>query len=393
MTTDERDSPEHIASSAAHPSALLTRSWNLLVRLLHSTGNMYWDVVWWKKEKEKKLEHTGNIFNQEKKIPAQTDTAKSKPQEFCFQIPTDEVWIFRNFFCLPFSTLSLFLHDEPGPGSRSYHCFLFISRQPPNDVEMALGGTLLPSISTFASGPAVKSKAIGVANSVSSMRSLSHEILCERGAAHWDIFVSATVSLCCAEIGLDTTLCWGVHHFTQADPVSSQSPGEAHMGQYRPNTPDCLHLQSPCSFFIYIYTARLFATNWQQQFDGRVRFDHFSVWLIVSGHLFYVMLFCELSNSGPLTCCGHLLQQTLLSNWLWLKGPKSLDLHQSVVGFLHSVSIAHSGSPSSFKQCLFLGEQSSLDPDVFPLATVGFSQTVNCIHFREKLDRVSVTFL
>lgn len=54
------------------------------------------------------------------------------------------------------------------PLARSYHCFLFISRQPPNDVEMALGGTLLPSISTFASGPTVKSKAIGVANSVSS---------------------------------------------------------------------------------------------------------------------------------------------------------------------------------------------------------------------------------
>ncbi|KAM9820939.1 Krueppel-like factor 4 [Neosynchiropus ocellatus] len=33
--------------------------------------------------------------------------------------------------------------------------------QPPNDVEMALGGTLLPSISTFASGPAVSSKSVG----------------------------------------------------------------------------------------------------------------------------------------------------------------------------------------------------------------------------------------
>ncbi|KAM6900944.1 Krueppel-like factor 4 isoform 1-T1 [Lycodopsis pacificus] len=37
-------------------------------------------------------------------------------------------------------------------------------RQPANDVEMALGGTLLPSISTFASGPSVKSKTIGNAN-------------------------------------------------------------------------------------------------------------------------------------------------------------------------------------------------------------------------------------
>ncbi|XP_034403376.1 Krueppel-like factor 4 [Cyclopterus lumpus] len=37
-------------------------------------------------------------------------------------------------------------------------------RQPPNDVEMALGGTLLPSISTFASGPTVKSKPIGNGN-------------------------------------------------------------------------------------------------------------------------------------------------------------------------------------------------------------------------------------
>uniref|UniRef100_A0A8C7YXI3 Kruppel like factor 4 n=1 Tax=Oryzias sinensis TaxID=183150 RepID=A0A8C7YXI3_9TELE len=34
-------------------------------------------------------------------------------------------------------------------------------RQPPNDVEMALGGTLLPSISTFASGPVDKSRTIG----------------------------------------------------------------------------------------------------------------------------------------------------------------------------------------------------------------------------------------
>lgn len=93
---------------------------------------------------------------------------------------------------------------------------------------MALGGTLLPSISTFASGPAVKSKPIGVANSVSSMRPLSHEVLlCERGAAHWDIFVSATVSLCSAAIGLGTTLCRGVHQFTQADPVSSQQSVES----------------------------------------------------------------------------------------------------------------------------------------------------------------------
>ncbi|XP_037608013.1 Krueppel-like factor 4 isoform X2 [Sebastes umbrosus] len=36
-------------------------------------------------------------------------------------------------------------------------------RQPPNDVEMALGGTLLPSISTFTSGPSI-SKPIGSAN-------------------------------------------------------------------------------------------------------------------------------------------------------------------------------------------------------------------------------------
>ncbi|KAM9793173.1 Krueppel-like factor 4 isoform X1 [Syngnathus typhle] len=36
-------------------------------------------------------------------------------------------------------------------------------RQPPNDVEMALGGTLLPSISTFTS-PAVKTKTIGSTN-------------------------------------------------------------------------------------------------------------------------------------------------------------------------------------------------------------------------------------
>lgn len=61
--------------------------------------------------------------------------------------------------------------------------FCLFPRQPPNDVEMALGGTLLPSISTFASGPAVKSKPIGIANSVSSMRSLSHEIPCQRGSS------------------------------------------------------------------------------------------------------------------------------------------------------------------------------------------------------------------
>lgn len=47
-------------------------------------------------------------------------------------------------------------------------CFLSNFRQPPNDVEMALGGTLLPSISTFASGPTIKTKSIGSANLVSS---------------------------------------------------------------------------------------------------------------------------------------------------------------------------------------------------------------------------------
>lgn len=37
---------------------------------------------------------------------------------------------------------------------------------------MALGGTLLPSISTFASGPTIKSKSIGNANLVSILWSL-----------------------------------------------------------------------------------------------------------------------------------------------------------------------------------------------------------------------------
>ncbi|KAM4527330.1 Krueppel-like factor 4 [Odontesthes bonariensis] len=37
-------------------------------------------------------------------------------------------------------------------------------RQPPNDVEMALGGTLLPSISTFASSPTDKSRSKGTAD-------------------------------------------------------------------------------------------------------------------------------------------------------------------------------------------------------------------------------------
>lgn len=43
-----------------------------------------------------------------------------------------------------------------------YH--FFNSRQPPNDVEMALGGTLLPSISTFASSPTIKTEYFGSAN-------------------------------------------------------------------------------------------------------------------------------------------------------------------------------------------------------------------------------------
>ncbi|XP_056146753.1 Krueppel-like factor 4 isoform X2 [Lampris incognitus] len=41
---------------------------------------------------------------------------------------------------------------------------LSLMRQPPNDFEMALSGTLLPSISTFASGTTVKNKIIGPAN-------------------------------------------------------------------------------------------------------------------------------------------------------------------------------------------------------------------------------------
>lgn len=47
---------------------------------------------------------------------------------------------------------------------------------------MALGGTLLPSISTFASGPTVKSKSIGSANLVSSPRSLV--IACQISHGH-----------------------------------------------------------------------------------------------------------------------------------------------------------------------------------------------------------------
>ncbi len=46
---------------------------------------------------------------------------------------------------------------------------------------MALGGTLLPSISTFASGPSVKSKSIGSANLVSSMWSRPY---CAQNS-HW----------------------------------------------------------------------------------------------------------------------------------------------------------------------------------------------------------------
>lgn len=50
-------------------------------------------------------------------------------------------------------------------------------RQPPSDFDMALSGTLLPSISTFASGAAVKNKPAGPANIV-SIKLFSGDIEC-----------------------------------------------------------------------------------------------------------------------------------------------------------------------------------------------------------------------
>lgn len=48
---------------------------------------------------------------------------------------------------------------------------------------MALGGTLLPSISTFASGPTIKSKSIGNANLVSILWSLHIMRACQKKIA------------------------------------------------------------------------------------------------------------------------------------------------------------------------------------------------------------------
>lgn len=110
---------------------------------------------------------------------------------------------------------------------------------------MALGGTLLPSISTFASGPTVKSKSIGSANLVSSLWSLfsifihmtyNHKRICEGGEICSLCFiftVFSTVSLPCyyGILLFDTALYWGVHQFTEATPGVFSVNG-AHMGYY-----------------------------------------------------------------------------------------------------------------------------------------------------------------
>lgn len=99
----------------------------------------------------------------------------------------------------------------PGSVQQELRCFLFNFRQPPNDVEMALGGTLLPSISTFASGPAVKSKNIGSANLVSSAWSPCINA-CQNAVrvSIWEAVASAVYLQCCNGLMVDNTLCWGV---------------------------------------------------------------------------------------------------------------------------------------------------------------------------------------
>lgn len=74
-------------------------------------------------------------------------------------------------------------------------CFLSNFRQPPNDVEMALGGTLLPSISTFASGPTIKTKSTGSASLVSSNR-LKFARQISNNAVHSLQFIKACFPAC-----------------------------------------------------------------------------------------------------------------------------------------------------------------------------------------------------
>lgn len=85
-----------------------------------------------------------------------------------WQTFNDNIWL-TNICLLDYKQPAL----APGISPRGFTLFFCLNfRQPPNDVEMALGGTLLPSISTFASGPTIKSKSIGNANLVSILWSL-----------------------------------------------------------------------------------------------------------------------------------------------------------------------------------------------------------------------------
>lgn len=98
---------------------------------------------------------------------------------------------------------------------------------------MALGGTLLPSISTFASGPAVKSKPAGIASSVSSKRPVFRETLCEMGV-RWgelrragEIFsarhcVITRGGRLAAQRSAAQRRALGRHRFAAARPVSAQ---------------------------------------------------------------------------------------------------------------------------------------------------------------------------
>lgn len=101
---------------------------------------------------------------------------KKKTEKILWADPTDEVWTCRTFSLMNISsTHGLPQAAAAAPGSSPQQDlparrFLSDSRKPLNDVEMALGGTLLPSISTFASGPTLKSKALGSANPVSITR-------------------------------------------------------------------------------------------------------------------------------------------------------------------------------------------------------------------------------
>lgn len=95
--------------------------------------------------------------------PVQRRSAERTPH-------TDSHWWgvdLRNFSC----TSTCGLLTVPGSLRKDLLYILFYFRQPANDVEMALGG-ILPSISTFASHPTLKSKSIGSGNLVSSLWSL-----------------------------------------------------------------------------------------------------------------------------------------------------------------------------------------------------------------------------